>query len=136
MTIPGLQHLGGTFIELELLLDEEQPAVVLVAQLGSADPLRRITGLGEDDLGLAPVLVPLQQDAGAALPRLQDAGQQQGRDVFEWLDHLTGGQTATLGSAAEERRTQTARDQWQARGEGILTIGYAIKTGQKDQAFQ
>ncbi|MNS47180.1 hypothetical protein D3C72_797010 [compost metagenome] len=136
VTIPGLQHLGGALIELELLLDEEQPAIVFVAQLGGADPLRRVTGLGEDDLGLAPVLAPFQQDAGAAMARLQDAGQQQGGYLFEWLDDLTGGQTATFGSAAEECRAQTARDQWQTRCEGILAIGHTIKTGQKDQALQ
>ncbi|AHX61417.1 hypothetical protein D3C75_1117420 [compost metagenome] len=70
------------------------------------------------------------------MARLQDAGQQQGGYLFEWLDDLTGGQTATFGSAAEECRAQTARDQWQTRCEGILAIGHTIKTGQKDQALQ
>ncbi|MNP30520.1 hypothetical protein D3C76_1235960 [compost metagenome] len=136
MTIPGLQHLGGALIELELLLDEEQPAIVFVTQLGQADPLGRIAGLGKDHPALGPVLIPLQQDASAAVAGLQHARQQQGGDVLERLDHFTGREAATLGGAGEERGTQATGYQWQSRGQGILTVGHAIKAGQEDQAFQ
>ncbi|MNH39448.1 hypothetical protein D3C79_1006200 [compost metagenome] len=104
--------------------------------MGGADPLRRITGLGEDDLALSPVLIPFQQDAGATIAGLQHARQQQGGYFLERLKHFASGQAATLGGAGKECRAQTAGDQRQAGRQGILAVGHAIKAGQEDQAFQ
>ncbi|BCM76163.1 hypothetical protein KAM471c_25690 [Aeromonas caviae] len=96
----------------------------------------RVSGLGKDDPRLGPFFIPFKQDAGAAIARLQDAGQQQGGDLFKGLDHFAGRETAPLGGTTEERRAETPGDQWQAGGESILTVGHPVKAGQKDQALQ